>query len=71
MRFLENSLNAKNACVLLSQSRLFEEPELMQRAWEVIDAQAQAALLAGNSIAFSEFQISPHFNFTNASVIFF
>ncbi len=46
VRFLENSLNAKNACVLLSQSRLFEEPGLTQRAWEVIDAQAQAALLS-------------------------
>ena len=37
--FLETSLNAKNACLLLSQSRLFEEPDLMQRCWEVIDAQ--------------------------------
>lgn len=37
--YLETSLTAKNACLLLSQSRLFEEPELMQRCWEVIDAQ--------------------------------
>jgi len=44
VRFLETSLSAKNACVLLSQSRLFEEPELMQRCWEVIDAQAEEAL---------------------------
>ncbi|GBP98101.1 hypothetical protein EVAR_68645_1 [Eumeta japonica] len=29
---------------LLSQSRLFEEPELMQRCWEVIDAQAEMAI---------------------------
>ncbi len=42
--FLETSLEARNACVLLSQSRLFEEPELMQRCWEVIDAQAELAL---------------------------
>ncbi|CAN9502662.1 unnamed protein product [Ophioblennius macclurei] len=44
--FLETSLEAKNACVLLSQSRLFEEPELTQRCWEVIDAQAELALLS-------------------------
>uniref|UniRef100_A0A8C2JVZ1 BTB (POZ) domain containing 6a n=1 Tax=Cyprinus carpio TaxID=7962 RepID=A0A8C2JVZ1_CYPCA len=42
--FLETSLEARNACVLLSQSRLFEEPELTQRCWEVIDAQAELAL---------------------------
>ncbi|XP_046877808.1 BTB/POZ domain-containing protein 6-B isoform X1 [Hypomesus transpacificus] len=42
--FLETSLEAKNACVLLSQSRLFEEPDLTQRCWEVIDAQAELAL---------------------------
>lgn len=42
--FLETSLSAKNACVLLSQSRLFEEQELMQRCWEVVDAQAEEAL---------------------------
>ncbi|XP_028914705.1 BTB/POZ domain-containing protein 6 [Ornithorhynchus anatinus] len=42
--FLETSLEAKNACVLLSQSRLFEEPELTRRCWEVIDAQAEMAL---------------------------
>ncbi|XP_054879015.1 LOW QUALITY PROTEIN: BTB/POZ domain-containing protein 6-B-like [Poeciliopsis prolifica] len=42
--FLETSLEAKNACVLLSQSRLFEEAELTERCWEVIDAQAELAL---------------------------
>lgn len=42
--YLETSLTARNACVLLSQSRLFEEPDLMQRCWEVIDAQAELAL---------------------------
>ena len=44
VRYLETSLTAKNTCVLLSQSHLFEEPELMQRCWEVIDAQAEEAL---------------------------
>eukprot|EP00096_Caligus_rogercresseyi_P006264 TRINITY_DN2258_c0_g1_i1.p1 TRINITY_DN2258_c0_g1~~TRINITY_DN2258_c0_g1_i1.p1 ORF type:complete len:394 (+),score=124.08 TRINITY_DN2258_c0_g1_i1:856-2037(+) len=44
--FLETSLTAENACILLSESRLFEEPGLMQRCWEVIDAQASLALLA-------------------------
>lgn len=39
VNYLETSLTARNACLLLSQSRLFEEPELMQRCWEVIDAQ--------------------------------
>lgn len=42
MNYLETSLTAKNACLLLSQSRLFEEPDLMQRCWEVIDAQVRA-----------------------------
>ncbi|XP_049286226.1 BTB/POZ domain-containing protein 6-B isoform X1 [Anopheles funestus] len=44
VNYLETSLTAKNACLLLSQSRLFEEPELMQRCWEVIDAQAEMAI---------------------------
>jgi len=44
VRYLETSLKASNACLLLSQSRLFEEPELMQRCWDVIDAQAEIAL---------------------------
>ena len=35
VHFLESSLTARNACVLLSQSRLFEEPDLMERSWEV------------------------------------
>lgn len=45
VNFLESSLTAKNACLLLSQSRLFEEPELMQRCWEVIDAQVRNVIL--------------------------
>ncbi|TRY65429.1 hypothetical protein DNTS_021899 [Danionella cerebrum] len=44
VNFLETSLSAKNACILLSQSCLFEEPDLTQRCWEVIDAQAELAL---------------------------
>lgn len=44
VNYLETSLTAKNACLLLSQSRLFEEPELMQRCWEVIDAQVRHSL---------------------------
>ncbi|XP_006084110.1 BTB/POZ domain-containing protein 6 [Myotis lucifugus] len=44
VHFLETSLEAKNACVLLSQSRLFEEPKLTQCCWEVIDVQAEMAL---------------------------
>ncbi|XP_077299891.1 BTB/POZ domain containing protein 3 lute isoform X2 [Arctopsyche grandis] len=44
VNYLETSLTVKNACLLLSQSRLFEEPDLMQRCWEVIDAQAEMAL---------------------------
>jgi BTB/POZ domain-containing protein 3/6 len=44
VNYLETSLTAKNACLLLSQSRLFEEPDLMQRCWEVIDAQAEMAV---------------------------
>lgn len=46
IKFLESSLTARNACVLLSQSRLFEEPALMERCWEVIDAQAGLALMS-------------------------
>ncbi|XP_062378561.1 BTB/POZ domain-containing protein 6-A-like [Sardina pilchardus] len=42
--FLEAGLEAGNACVLLSQSVLFEEPGLSQRCWEMIDAQAELAL---------------------------
>ena len=44
VKFLETSLSARNACVLLCQGRLFEEKELMQQCWEVIDAQAEEAL---------------------------
>jgi len=46
VKYLETSLSARNACLLLSQSRLFEEPGLMQRCWDVIDAQAEIALMS-------------------------
>ena len=39
VQFMEASLTARNACLLLSQSRIFDEPDLMERCWEVIDAQ--------------------------------
>ncbi|XP_052276503.1 BTB/POZ domain-containing protein 6-B-like [Dreissena polymorpha] len=44
VQFLETSLSARNACMLLCQGRLFEEQELMQQCWEVIDAQAEESL---------------------------
>lgn len=44
VQFMEASLTARNACVLLCQSSIFDEPELNQRCWEVIDAQAELAL---------------------------
>lgn len=44
VEYLETRLTAHNACLLLSQSRLFEEPELTERCWQVIDAQAELAL---------------------------
>ena len=42
--YLETGLSARNACVLLAQSRLFQEPGLEQRCWEVIDAQVSSSL---------------------------
>lgn len=53
VNFLETSLTAKNACLLLSQSRLFEEPELMQRCWEVLDAQVSDYALRSRPTALS------------------
>jgi len=44
VQFMEASLTARNACVLLSQARIFDENELMERCWEVIDAQGEIAL---------------------------
>lgn len=55
VEYLELSLTARNACLLLSQGRLFEELNLMQRCWEVIDAQAELAL---SSEGFTEIDFS-------------
>lgn len=54
VNYLETSLTAKNACLLLSQSRLFEEPDLMQRCWEVIDAQVSENRRILRSLGLSE-----------------
>lgn len=55
VNFLEMSLSAKNACLLLSQSRLFEEPDLMQRCWEVLDAQVRTLFLYHEADYFTTF----------------
>lgn len=44
VQYLATGLNERNACLLLSQSRLFDEATLTERCWEVIDAQAELAL---------------------------
>lgn len=44
VQYLESNLTHENACLLLSQSRLFDEGELVERCFEVIDAQAELAL---------------------------
>ena len=35
VRVLERSLNSSNACVLLTQARLYDEAILQRRCWEV------------------------------------
>uniref|UniRef100_A0A182KG63 BTB domain-containing protein n=1 Tax=Anopheles christyi TaxID=43041 RepID=A0A182KG63_9DIPT len=64
VNYLETSLTAKNACLLLSQSRLFEEPELMQRCWEVIDAQVccDSTITTNNTTTTTTFAISIMYN---------
>ena len=42
--YLETNVDASNACLLLSQGRIFEEPELMQRCLDVIDFHAEEAI---------------------------
>lgn len=44
VKFLESNLTVQNACLLLSQSRLFDETDLVERCFEVIDAQTELAL---------------------------
>ena len=43
VEYLKKNVDASNACLLLSHSRLFEEPELMQRCLNVIDSHARDA----------------------------
>ena len=38
---LEKKVEPNNVCLLLSQSHLFDETELMQRCWDVIDTQTE------------------------------
>jgi BTB/POZ domain-containing protein 3/6 len=45
VQYMEASLTARNSCVLLYQSRVFDEPDLMQRCWEVIDAQVHRRII--------------------------
>ncbi|KAJ6218230.1 hypothetical protein RDWZM_009387 [Blomia tropicalis] len=44
VKFLESNLSASNVCLLLSQSRLFDETELVHRCFEVIDAQTELVM---------------------------
>lgn len=43
VNFLHSSLTPANVCLLLSQSRLFEEPSLIEHCWDVIEAQTEQA----------------------------
>ena len=44
--YLQTDLDASNACLLLSHSRLFDETELTQHCFDVIDSQTKEALQA-------------------------
>jgi hypothetical protein len=44
VQFLIRSLNANNAVLLLAQARLFDEANLIERCFKVIDAQTDAVL---------------------------
>ena len=44
VEYLESNLDASNACVLLSQCRLFEEPDLVRRCWDVINTHTEEVL---------------------------
>ena len=44
VEYLKDKVNASNACQLLSDCRIFEEPEAMQRCWDFIDTQTEVAL---------------------------
>ncbi|MFH4983342.1 hypothetical protein AB6A40_010051 [Gnathostoma spinigerum] len=42
--FLEENLDSANVCQILSQSRLFENEDLVSRCWEIIDINAEKVL---------------------------
>ena len=44
VEYLQTNIDASNACLLLSQSNMLDEPELAKRCLDVIDSQAQGAL---------------------------
>ena len=44
VEYLETNVDASNACLLLSQCRIFDEPELQQSCLDVIDHRAEDAL---------------------------
>lgn len=44
VKYLHSILTHNNVCVLLQQSRLFEESKLTNHCWDVMDAQAELAL---------------------------
>ena len=44
VEYLVTNVEASNACLLLGHSRLFDEPELMQRCLGVIDSQSEEVL---------------------------
>ena len=44
VEYLKKNVDASNACLLLSHSRLFEGPELLDRCWNLIDSKTEEAL---------------------------
>ena len=50
VEYLETNLDSSNACMLLNHSLLFDEPELMQRCWNVIDIQTEEVLQSDSFI---------------------
>ena len=44
VKYLETNVDADNACLLLSHSRIFDEPELMKRCLKFIDSRTEEAL---------------------------
>ena len=50
VEYLERNVDASNACLLLSNSRLIEDTELLQRCLEVIDSQTEEAIQSDSFI---------------------